>query len=69
MLAALNADERMEPASITKLMTAYIVFKALAEKRLALDEPVMISEYAWRPAARLAATLPAGRHAWCRWKC
>jgi D-alanyl-D-alanine carboxypeptidase (penicillin-binding protein 5/6) len=48
VLADLKADERMEPASITKLMTAYAVFKALAEKRLALDEPVTISERAWR---------------------
>jgi len=38
----------MEPASITKLMTAYIVFEALAQKRLALNEPVKVSEYAWR---------------------
>jgi len=48
VLAEQKADERMEPASITKLMTAYAVFKALAEKRLALDEPVTISERAWR---------------------
>jgi D-alanyl-D-alanine carboxypeptidase (penicillin-binding protein 5/6) len=48
VLAEQNADERMEPASITKLMTAYAVFKALAEKRLAIDEPVTISARAWR---------------------
>ncbi len=48
VLAEARADERMEPASITKLMTAYAVFKALAEKRLTLDEPVTISERAWR---------------------
>ncbi len=48
VLAAMNADSRMEPASITKVMTAYGVFKAISEKRLALDEPVMISEHAWR---------------------
>jgi D-alanyl-D-alanine carboxypeptidase (penicillin-binding protein 5/6) len=48
VLAAMNADSRMEPASITKVMTAYGVFKAIGEKRLALDEPVMISEHAWR---------------------
>ena len=33
-----HADERMEPASITKLMTAYVVFEALKEKRLKLDD-------------------------------
>lgn len=48
VLAEQRADERMEPASLTKLMTAYAVFKALAEKRLALDEPVTVSERAWR---------------------
>lgn len=48
MLAGLKQDERMEPASITKLMTAYAVFKAIAEKRLALDEPITISERAWK---------------------
>lgn len=47
-LAAQGEDQRAEPASITKLMTAYVVFKALAEKRLRLDEPVTISERAWR---------------------
>jgi len=41
-------DERMEPASLTKLMTAYAVFKALKENRLRLEEPVPISEHAWR---------------------
>ncbi len=48
VLAGLKQDERVEPASITKLMTAYAVFTALREKRLALDEPVPISEHAWR---------------------
>jgi len=48
VLAAMNGDTRMEPASITKVMTAYGVFKAIVEKRLTLDEPVMISEHAWR---------------------
>jgi D-alanyl-D-alanine carboxypeptidase (penicillin-binding protein 5/6) len=47
-IAAQGEDQRAEPASITKLMTAYVVFKALAEKRLRLDEPVTISERAWR---------------------
>lgn len=48
VLAASNPDERMEPASLTKLMTAYAVFKALKEGRLKLDELVTISERAWR---------------------
>ncbi|HUG73117.1 MAG TPA: D-alanyl-D-alanine carboxypeptidase family protein [Steroidobacteraceae bacterium] len=48
VLAEQRADERMEPASITKVMTAYIVFEALQEKRLALTDKVRVSEYAWR---------------------
>jgi D-alanyl-D-alanine carboxypeptidase (penicillin-binding protein 5/6) len=48
VLAEQRADERMEPASITKVMTAYIVFEALKEKRLSLTEKVKVSEYAWR---------------------
>jgi serine-type D-Ala-D-Ala carboxypeptidase (penicillin-binding protein 5/6) len=48
VLADLNADQRMEPASITKLMTAYGVFKALTEKRLQLTDMVPISEHAWK---------------------
>jgi D-alanyl-D-alanine carboxypeptidase (penicillin-binding protein 5/6) len=48
VLAEQRSDERMEPASITKVMTAYIVFSALKEKRLALTDKVKVSEYAWR---------------------
>lgn len=48
VLAEQRADERMEPASITKVMTAYIVFEALKDKRLALTDLVRVSEYAWR---------------------
>jgi D-alanyl-D-alanine carboxypeptidase (penicillin-binding protein 5/6) len=48
VLGESHADERMEPASLTKLMTAYAVFKALKENRLKLDEPVPISEHAWK---------------------
>jgi serine-type D-Ala-D-Ala carboxypeptidase (penicillin-binding protein 5/6) len=47
-LAALNADARMEPASLTKLMTAYLVFQELAVGKLKLDEQVTVSEHAWR---------------------
>ena len=48
VLAADKADARMEPASITKLMTGYVVFRAIREKRLAPDDLVTISEHAWR---------------------
>ncbi len=47
-LAAHRADAAVEPASITKLMTAYVVFQALKDGKLKLDTPVPISEKAWR---------------------
>jgi serine-type D-Ala-D-Ala carboxypeptidase (penicillin-binding protein 5/6) len=48
VLASDHADDRMEPASLTKLMTAYIVFTTLHDGRLRLTDPVTISEHAWR---------------------
>jgi D-alanyl-D-alanine carboxypeptidase (penicillin-binding protein 5/6) len=48
ILAAKDAVARMEPASLTKLMTAYIVFQELAAGKLKLDEQVIVSEHAWR---------------------
>jgi serine-type D-Ala-D-Ala carboxypeptidase (penicillin-binding protein 5/6) len=48
VLAQDHADERSEPASLTKLMTAYVVFTALKENRLKLTDMVTISEHAWR---------------------
>ncbi len=48
VLAAKDAVARMEPASLTKLMTAYIVFQELAAGKLKLDEQVTVSEHAWR---------------------
>jgi len=43
-----NADMRVEPASITKLMTAYVVFGELREGKITLEETVSVSEDAWR---------------------
>ena len=43
-----NTDMRVEPASITKLMTAYAVFHGLAEGKIRLEDPVNVSEKAWR---------------------
>ena len=48
VLAGDKADVQMEPASITKLMTGYVVFRALKEKRLAPSDMVTISEHAWK---------------------
>ena len=54
VLAMEKADERIEPASLTKLMTAYLVFSALREKKLALERQVKVSERAWRaPGSRM----------------
>ena len=47
-LATLNADESLAPASLTKIMTTYVVFKALSQGQLALEDEVTISEKAWR---------------------
>lgn len=54
VLAAEKPAERFEPASLTKLMTAYVVFVALRDKKLALDQRVNVSERAWRaPGSRM----------------
>jgi D-alanyl-D-alanine carboxypeptidase (penicillin-binding protein 5/6) len=47
-LASYNPDERVEPASLTKLMTAYVVLGALKEKKLSPTQTVPVSERAWR---------------------
>ena len=47
-LVSLNENQRLDPASITKLMTAYVVFRSIKSKRIGLEDPVTISETAWR---------------------
>jgi len=47
-IASQNPNERVEPASLTKLMTAYLVFNALKEKKIQPTQPVNISERAWK---------------------
>jgi len=47
-IAALNADESLAPASLTKIMTTYVVFSALQQGQIALEEEVTVSEKAWR---------------------
>jgi D-alanyl-D-alanine carboxypeptidase (penicillin-binding protein 5/6) len=49
-IAAENADERVEPASLTKLMTAYLAFQALKQNVLAPGQTVAVSERAWKAA-------------------
>jgi D-alanyl-D-alanine carboxypeptidase (penicillin-binding protein 5/6) len=48
ILADSKADERMEPASLTKLMTSYVIYKEMRDGRIKLHDMVTISEHAWR---------------------
>ena len=48
LLASQNPDERVEPASLTKLMTAYLAFSALKQKTIRPDQMVPVSTRAWR---------------------
>lgn len=43
-----NSDLKVEPASITKLMTSYVVFKELSAGKIKLEDTVMVSEAAWK---------------------
>jgi len=47
-LASKNADQQIEPASITKVMTAYVIYQELAKGFITLDEKVLISKKAWK---------------------
>jgi D-alanyl-D-alanine carboxypeptidase (penicillin-binding protein 5/6) len=54
ILVTQKADERVEPASLTKLMTAYVVFQSLRDKKLTLDQQINVSDRAWRaPGSRM----------------
>jgi D-alanyl-D-alanine carboxypeptidase (penicillin-binding protein 5/6) len=47
-IASLEPDKKVAPASLTKLMTAYVVFHALRDNQVALEDEVTVSEKAWR---------------------
>jgi len=47
-LAEFNSRERLDPASLTKLMTAYMAFAALDSKQIRMDQQVPVSPYAWK---------------------
>ena len=54
ILAAKDIDSPVEPASLTKLMTAYLVFDALNAKKISLTQPFPVSERAWKmPGSRM----------------
>ena len=48
LIASNNPDARVEPASITKVMTTYIAFDEIKKGHLKLDDTVLVSEKAWR---------------------
>lgn len=53
-LASKNADAPLDPASITKLMTAYAAFRAIRSGQISIDDQVLVSEKAWRtPGSRM----------------
>ncbi|MET0067542.1 MAG: D-alanyl-D-alanine carboxypeptidase family protein [Candidatus Thiodiazotropha sp.] len=54
VLAERDADKRLEPASLTKILTAYTVFRELKQGNISLEDSVLISEKAWRtPGSRM----------------
>ncbi len=54
VLAAKDPDTTIEPASLTKLMTAYLVFEALKTRKLDLKQALAVSERAWKmPGSRM----------------
>jgi D-alanyl-D-alanine carboxypeptidase (penicillin-binding protein 5/6) len=48
VVSSSNADQKIEPASLTKILTAYLAFTALKEKRLTLDQQANVSQVAWK---------------------
>lgn len=53
-LAAKDADSPVEPASLTKLMSAYLVFDALKAKKITLTQTLPVSQRAWKmPGSRM----------------
>jgi D-alanyl-D-alanine carboxypeptidase (penicillin-binding protein 5/6) len=48
VIASQNPNERIEPASLTKMMTAYLTYEALKQKRITMDQVVPVSATAWK---------------------
>ena len=51
IIASQDPDARIEPASLTKIMTAYVVFQALKDKKITMEQMVNVSTRAWKVAA------------------
>jgi len=53
-IASQNAEQTVEPASLTKIMTVYMAFEAIKENRISRDQEVIVSEKAWKtPGSRM----------------
>ncbi len=53
IITSKKADERLEPASLTKMMTSYVILNELNSGKISLNDEVLISEKAWRmPGSR-----------------
>jgi len=61
ILASHNPNERIEPASLTKMMTAYLTFAALRDGRLKMDQMLPVSVHAWRAEGSRMFLLPNTR--------
>jgi serine-type D-Ala-D-Ala carboxypeptidase (penicillin-binding protein 5/6) len=48
IIASYNQDKRIEPASLTKILTAYLVFEAIQNRHLSLNQTIPVSEKAWK---------------------
>ena len=48
VLADYKSEQRLEPASLTKMMTAYVIFQELKAGHISLEDMVLVSEKAWR---------------------
>jgi D-alanyl-D-alanine carboxypeptidase (penicillin-binding protein 5/6) len=54
IIAEHGADERLEPASLTKMLTIYVVFSEMKAGKIGLDDQVLVSEKAWKmPGSRM----------------
>jgi D-alanyl-D-alanine carboxypeptidase (penicillin-binding protein 5/6) len=54
LIAEHNADERVEPASLTKMLTMYVVMSELAAGKISLNDQVLVSKKAWKmPGSRM----------------
>ncbi|HEC20196.1 MAG TPA: D-alanyl-D-alanine carboxypeptidase [Gammaproteobacteria bacterium] len=54
VLAEKKSTQRMEPASLTKMLTSYVIANELASGNISLDDEVRVSEKAWRmPGSRM----------------